>query len=91
MELVQNIKRFAAKKKCTAGQISLAWVRAHSEKNGMPVIIPIPGASSVERIKENLTNVELSQKDIEEIDAAVSSSTVIGDRYGGPAAQFMNG
>ena len=91
MELVQQIQRFAAKKSCTAGQISLAWVRAHSEKNGMPVIIPIPGSSSVERVKENLTKVELSMKEVEEIDTAVSNFTVIGDRYGGHAAHLMDG
>ena len=91
MELVQYIQRFAAKKNCTAGQISLAWVRAHSEKNGMPVVIPIPGASSVERVKENSTKVELSMKEVEEINAAASSFTVLGDRYGGHGARLMNG
>ena len=49
----------------------------------MPVIVPIPGSSSVERIRQNAAaaDVELSEADMESIDAIVKKFGVSGDRY----------
>ena len=45
--LLDMLKNFAEKKKCTMAQISLAWMLKKS-----PVVIPIPGMRSDERIEE---------------------------------------
>jgi pyridoxine 4-dehydrogenase len=57
LKLVTELKKLADKKGCTPGQIDIAWVKAQSGKPGMPVIIPLPGATTAERIKENMTDV----------------------------------
>jgi pyridoxine 4-dehydrogenase len=51
----------------TPAQIALAWLLARS-----PVMLPIPGTSSVEHMEENLaaTQIELSPAELEEIGGA---------------------
>ncbi len=39
----------------TAGQVSLAWLLAHS-----PVMLPIPGTGSVAHLEENMVAAELT-------------------------------
>lgn len=41
LKLVAEIEHIATSKKCTPGQIALAWVKTFSGKEGMPVIIPM--------------------------------------------------
>jgi pyridoxine 4-dehydrogenase len=48
-------RRLPQKKHCTAAQLALVWVLALSEKLGMPEVIPIPGATRVEKIWESAT------------------------------------
>jgi pyridoxine 4-dehydrogenase len=54
----------------TVGQLSLAWLLYHS-----PVILPIPGTSSVEHLEENVKaqDVELSADEWAEIEAAAAA------------------
>jgi len=52
-----------------------------AKKPGMPTIIPIPGAGSAERVKENMTLVDLSKEDMAEIDRIISSFPQTGTRY----------
>ena len=91
LELVTELKKLATKKGCTAAQLGLAWVKQCSGKNGLPVIIPIPGATTVERVAENMIDVTLTDEDLDEIDAILKKAPVIGDRYGGSLAAMMNG
>jgi pyridoxine 4-dehydrogenase len=81
VELIHQLEQLAKRKGCTPGQIGVAWVRAQSERDGNPVIIPIPGATTVERVKENLVDVELSENDVKEIDSILASAEVHGERY----------
>jgi pyridoxine 4-dehydrogenase len=55
------------KRDATAGQIALAWLLHRS-----PAIIPIPGTSSVDHLKENVAaaSVSLSASDMRALDAA---------------------
>ena len=69
MKLVEKIEEWAAKKGCTPAQFAINWVASLSRRPGMPVIIPIPGGSRVERVQENLKIVELTDKDMDEVDA----------------------
>jgi pyridoxine 4-dehydrogenase len=81
LEIVKELERMGKKKGCTSGQIGIAWVKAQSGRNGMPTIIPIPGATTPERVKENLVDVDLSENDIKEIDSLLEQATVEGGRY----------
>ncbi|KAF2266562.1 Aldo/keto reductase [Lojkania enalia] len=81
LELVTKLEKLSGKKGCKPGQLAIAWVKAQGSKPGMPLIIPIPGASTCERVKENMVDVELSQYDLEEIDNLLAGFKAQGDRY----------
>jgi pyridoxine 4-dehydrogenase len=91
MELVREVQKLASKKGCTPAQLAISWVKSQSRKNGNPEIIPIPGATTVDRVEENSKDVLLSDGDLGEINAILSNFEVIGDRYGGHGAVLMNG
>jgi len=76
--LIDLLGRTAARKKATPAQIALAWVLAQK-----PWIVPIPGTTKLERLKENIgaTEIELTPEDLREIDASTSKIKVEGDRY----------
>lgn len=84
LDLIHQLEKLARRKGCTPGQIGVAWVKAQSERDGNPVIIPIPGATTVERVKENLVDVDLSENDLKEIDSILASTEIHGERYHGP-------
>ncbi|GAB1310900.1 NADP-dependent oxidoreductase domain-containing protein [Madurella fahalii] len=81
LALVKHLEEMAAKKGCTPAQIAINWVRLLSRKPGMPTIIPIPGASSPERVRENAVEIELNENDMSEIDVYLSKYRPVGDRY----------
>ncbi|KAL2017725.1 hypothetical protein VTK56DRAFT_1750 [Thermocarpiscus australiensis] len=81
LRLVKEVERLAAKKGCTPGQIAINWVLALSRRPGMPRIIPIPGASSPERVRENAVEIELTEEDMAEIDRILKKFPPVGDRY----------
>jgi aryl-alcohol dehydrogenase-like predicted oxidoreductase len=58
------LDRIAKRRDATPGQIALAWLLARS-----PVMLPIPGTSSIEHLEENLAaaDIELSQDEVDEI------------------------
>jgi pyridoxine 4-dehydrogenase len=91
LELVRELEKIAKNKGCTAAQLAINWVRTQSKKNGNPEILPIPGASSPERVAENAKAVSLSGDDLAQIDSILQSFTVVGGRYGGHAVAHMEG
>lgn len=92
LELVRDLEKIGKKKGCTSGQVGIAWVKAQSGKKGQPTIIPIPGATTDERIKENMVDVSLSEEDLSEIDSILKRTVIHGGRYGGHggALEFGN-
>jgi pyridoxine 4-dehydrogenase len=84
--LVDRVEALARKKGCTPAQISINWLLALSKRPGMPTIIPIPGSSNPDRIRENATIIELTDEDLAEIDAMLRGFVMAGDRY---PAMFM--
>ncbi len=62
-----KLDQFAHKHNATVAQISLAWLLHRS-----PVILPIPGTSSVEHLEKNLkaADLQLSESDMQELEAA---------------------
>ena len=91
IKLVQELEKIAARRNCTPAQLALGWLVSLSKKEGMPAIIPIPGATTVERVEENSTVVELSEEDLKDIDSVLAKFEVVGDRYPAFAMKYMNG
>lgn len=82
--LVELIKKIAAGKDAAPAQIALSWVLAQK-----PWIVPIPGTRSLERMEENLgaTDVELTPKELIDLNDALSKIEISGDRY---PAEYAN-
>jgi aryl-alcohol dehydrogenase-like predicted oxidoreductase len=76
--LVDLLGRFAQQKKATPAQIALAWLLAQK-----PWLVPIPGTTKLHWLEENIgaANVELSPKDLRELETAASKVAVHGARY----------
>ncbi len=92
LELVTQLEKIAEKKGCKPSQLAMAWVKSFSGKPGMPTMIPIPGATTEERVVENSKDVVLGKEDLEAIDEILRNAVVAGDRYPeGPLKALMNG
>jgi aryl-alcohol dehydrogenase-like predicted oxidoreductase len=76
--LVDLLGAIAAQKQATPAQIALAWLLYQKSW-----IVPIPGTTKLHRLQENIgaAVVELTPDDLRDIERAVSSITVLGDRY----------
>jgi len=76
--LVDLLGEIAARKEATPAQIALAWLLAQK-----PWIVPIPGTTKLHRLEENIgaASVELMPDDLREIESALSTVEVHGDRY----------
>jgi len=76
--VVELLERIAAKKVATPTQIALAWLLAQK-----PWIVPIPGSRRLRHLEDNIgaVDIELTPKDLNEIDTAMSEIKVVGDRY----------
>src|SRR5207253_2919967 len=72
MAMVDLLRRVAAEKHATPAQVALAWLLAQK-----PWIVPIPGTTSIERLKENLgaAAVDLNAADLRDIAEAASKIT----------------
>jgi len=81
LELVEEVQKIAKKKGSTPAQVALAWVKHLSRKDGNPVIIPIPGATTEARVIENSKDVALSSGEVAEIDSILETFEVAGARY----------
>jgi len=75
---VDLLGTIAKQKNATPAQIALAWLLAQT-----PWIVPIPGTTKLSRLDENIgaVSVELTPKDLNEIENAASKITAQGDRY----------
>ena len=78
LKLVDQINEIAAKKGCTAGQLSLAWLLAQG-----PDIIPIPGTRRIKYLEENMgaLNVKVTSSENADIRKAVENAVTHGSRY----------
>lgn len=76
--LVSLLQEIGASKNASSAQIALAWLLAQK-----PWIVPIPGTTKLSRLLENLAavDIELTDKDLREIEEAASKITVQGARY----------
>jgi aryl-alcohol dehydrogenase-like predicted oxidoreductase len=76
--LVGRIAEIATTKKATPGQIALAWLLAQK-----PWIVPIPGTTKTERMRENVgaAAIELTAEELRQIADVLAHTKVQGDRY----------
>lgn len=76
--LVDLLKQIGNEKGATPAQIALAWLLAKK-----PWIVPIPGTTRLDRLKENLGAAEivLSEGDLARIETAAAAIQIEGDRY----------
>jgi len=77
LALVDLLKQIAGRKSATPAQIALAWLLARK-----PWIVPIPGTTKIHRLEENIgsASVELTAKDLQDINAAALSIPIQGGR-----------
>src|SRR5271157_504548 len=76
--LIDLLGGIAKRKNATPAQIALAWLLAQK-----PWMVPIPGTTKLNRLKENIgaVSIQLTPQDLRDIDAAASKITVEGARY----------
>lgn len=79
--LVHRVEELAKKKGVTPGQFAIGWVRSLSKRPGMPTIIPIPGATTADRVAENSKQVDLTDEELSLVDEILEKMDVKGTRY----------
>jgi aryl-alcohol dehydrogenase-like predicted oxidoreductase len=78
LDLVHKVAEIAKEKRCTPGQLALAWVMAQGND-----IVPIPGTKRRNYLEENAaaSDVKLTKEDLERIDAVFPPDVAAGKRY----------
>ena len=76
LDLVERVRKIAARKGCTPAQLAIAWLLNRGED-----IIPIPGSTRAERVEENAAaaGIRLSREEMEELEGV--AGMVAGQRY----------
>jgi aryl-alcohol dehydrogenase-like predicted oxidoreductase len=87
LAMVELLREIAQRKNATPAQIALAWLLAQK-----PWIVPIPGTTKLHRLQENAAAaaVELTSKDLGDINTAASQIQVQGARYSEAAQRMIN-
>jgi aryl-alcohol dehydrogenase-like predicted oxidoreductase len=88
LDLVARIETTAKEKKCTPGQLALAWLLAQGED-----IIPIPGTKRRKYLEENAgaLKVVLTAQDLQRIDEVAPQGVASGLRYPEHMMKLVNG
>jgi len=87
LELVDKVTSIARDKRCTPGQLALAWVLSRGTD-----IVPIPGTKRRTYLEENLAAAELtlSAHELAAIDAIAPKGAAAGGRYPAAAMGSIN-
>ena len=77
LQLVDTLKGIADKKRCTSGQLSLAWLMNQGND-----IFPIPGTKKIKYLEENMgaLKVKLTPEEDKQIRQAIEHAEVYGTR-----------
>lgn len=78
LALVRGIEEIARERRCTLGQLALAWLLARGED-----IVPIPGTKRKEKLLENIgaLSVKLTEEDLAQISDSIPVGAAAGLRY----------
>ena len=90
LKLVDEIHTLARAKGATVAQIAINWSRTIGLKRSGLVVIPLPGATSVPRVEENMKIVELSDADMKDVQKILDRLPVQGARYPAHLAQMSD-
>jgi aryl-alcohol dehydrogenase-like predicted oxidoreductase len=85
---VEQLESIAKTKKCTPGQLALAWgLQAHGD-----LVLPIPGTKSIKYLEENFaaSNVVLSGEEMDQIRKVIDSNPVKGGQLAPAFARYLN-
>ncbi|HXM95528.1 MAG TPA: aldo/keto reductase [Candidatus Dormibacteraeota bacterium] len=87
LDLVARVEAIAKEKKCTPGQLALAWLLAQGND-----IIPIPGTKRRKYLEENADAlaVKLTPEDLRRIDDVAPHGAAAGLRYPEPMMELVN-
>ncbi len=88
IDLVTQVGSLAREKKCTPGQLALAWLLAQGKD-----VIPIPGTKHRKYLDENVASlkVKLSTDDLRRIEEVAPKGAVSGLRYPEAMMTWVNG
>ncbi|MEU9149598.1 aldo/keto reductase [Streptomyces sp. NPDC048417] len=86
LDVVREVRRIAAEKNITPGQLALAWVQHQGA-------VAIPGTKRRRYLEENVaaTEVTLTDADLAAIEAVAPHGAVTGDRYAPEHMGTLNG
>jgi len=87
IDLVARVEAIASEKKCTPGQLALAWLLAQGKD-----IIPIPGTKRRKYLEENAgaLKVKLTSEDLRRINKAAPKGVASGERYPEAMMRLVN-
>jgi aryl-alcohol dehydrogenase-like predicted oxidoreductase len=85
--ITRVLEEIAAERKCTAGQLALAWLLAQG-----PDIVPIPGTKRMKYLEENAAaaDIKLTKHELRRIDQALPAGITAGARYPEAAMKRVN-
>jgi len=88
LDLVKRVEEIAREKRCTPGQLALAWVLAQGKD-----LVPIPGTKRRKYLEENVAalNVTLTSADLKRIDGVAPKGAAAGSHYPERAMDAVNG
>jgi len=86
--LVDVVTALATRKSCTPAQIALAWLLAQGDD-----VVPIPGTRRLHHLQDNLgaLSVQLDAQDLAELNRALDTIPVAGERYTEEGMKGVNG
>ncbi|KAL4730398.1 hypothetical protein ACLX1H_002432 [Fusarium chlamydosporum] len=76
LKLVEQVKSVAEKKGITPAQLAINWVRGLNGREGLPAIIPTPGATTVARVEENAQNLSLAEEEMNTLEEIANAFEV---------------
>lgn len=91
LRIAEEVQKISASKGVTPAQTAIAWVKAQGHASNGLQVVPIPGCTTVARVEENLQDVTLSERELEDLNSLLERTTVQGGRYGGAMASLING
>ena len=78
MKAVEFVQKHAKEKGCTPAQFALAWIMAQK-----PWIVPIPGTTKIDRLKENLEagSITITEEELQKMNQELGKIKITGARY----------
>jgi aryl-alcohol dehydrogenase-like predicted oxidoreductase len=87
LDLLREVEKLAAEKRCKPSQIALAWVLSRG-----PDIVPIPGTKHRKYLEENVgaLTVKLAPAELQRLESAFPKGAAAGERYAPAGMQGVN-